>query len=126
MAYPDHLRYTDSHEYVQLEGDIATIGITFFAQDELGEVVFVELPEVGDSFTKGDQFGTVESTKAVSELYAPLSGEVVEVNSELEDQPELINASPYDQAWIIKLKISDDGELAETMTAAEYQNKIGN
>jgi glycine cleavage system H protein len=126
MAYPDHLRYTDSHEYVQLEGDIATIGITFFAQDELGEVVFVELPEVGDSFTKGDQFGTVESTKAVSELYAPLSGEVVEVNSELEDQPELINASPYDEAWIIKLKVSDDGELTETMTAAEYQNKIGN
>ncbi|HSK84310.1 MAG TPA: glycine cleavage system protein GcvH, partial [Rubrobacter sp.] len=104
MNIPEDLQYTKSHEWVLIEGDTATIGITDHAQDELGDVVFVELPDEGATFDAGESFGTVESVKAVSDLYAPVGGEVVEVNSTLEDAPENINEDPYGEGWIVKLR----------------------
>lgn len=118
MSVPEELQYTKSHEWVRTEGDTATIGITDHAQDELGDVVYVELPEEGASFDAGDSFGTVESVKAVSDLYAPVGGEVVEVNSALEDSPEKINEDPYGEGWIVKLRTSGEGAL---LSAEEYQ-----
>lgn len=106
----EDLRYTKSHEWVKLEGDTATIGITDYAQHELTDIVFVELPKVGDTFEQEDEFGVVESVKSVSELYAPIAGEVVAVNEQLEDAPELINESPFDDGWIMKLRLDDDGK----------------
>lgn len=110
----DDLRYAKSHEWVRLNGDIATVGITDYAQHELTDIVFVELPAVGDTFELEDEFGVVESVKSVSELYAPLPGEVIEVNAALEDAPELINESPFDEGWIMKLKV-DDAEAFEKL-----------
>ena len=118
MSVPEELQYTKSHEWVRTEGDTATIGITDHAQDELGDVVFVELPEVGTTFDAGDSFGTVESVKAVSDLYAPVGGEVVEVNEALNDSPEKINDDPYGDGWIIKLRVSDEGDL---LSASDYE-----
>ena len=118
MSVPEELQYTKSHEWVRTEGDTATIGITDHAQDELGDVVFVELPEVGTTFDAGDSFGTVESVKAVSDLYTPVGGEVVEVNETLNDQPEKINEDPYGEGWIVKLSASGEGEL---LSASDYQ-----
>ncbi|MGH3145519.1 MAG: glycine cleavage system protein GcvH [Rubrobacter sp.] len=111
MSVPGDLEYTRSHEWVRTEGDTATIGITDHAQDELGDVVFVELPGEGDTFEAGESFGTVESVKAVSDLYAPVGGEIVEVNSGLEDAPEKINDDPYGEGWIVKLRTSGDADL---------------
>ncbi|CAN5629135.1 MAG: glycine cleavage system protein GcvH [Actinomycetota bacterium] len=121
MSLPQDLKYTKSHEWVRTDenGDTATIGITDHAQDELGDVVFVELPSVGDTFDKGETFGTVESVKAVSDLYAPIAGEVVEVNSALEDSPEKINEDPYGEGWILKLKTS--GDSGDLLSAADYE-----
>ena len=119
MSVPEELQYTKSHEWVRTEGDTATIGITDHAQDELGDVVFVELPEEGDTFDSGDSFGTVESVKAVSDLYTPVGGEVVEVNEVLNDSPEKINEDPYGDGWIVKLRTS--GEAAELLSAADYE-----
>lgn len=123
--YPENLRYTKEHEWVSVSGEEATVGITFFAQKELGDVVFVELPDVGRALTSGEEFGTVESVKAVSEIYAPFAGEVTEVNKELEDKPETVNEDPYGRGWMMKMKISDPSELESLMDAAAYQEMVG-
>lgn len=124
MDFPDELKYTEEHEWVLVEDDVATIGITDFAQDQLGDVVFVELPEVGDVLEMGKTLGVVESVKAVSDIYAPLSGEVVEINEELPDEPELLNTSAYEDGWMIKLKISDPRELDALMDASDYESFV--
>lgn len=121
MSLSEDLFYSDEHVWVKKEGDQARIGITDFAQDELGDVVFVELPEIGEEIELDEPFGSVESVKTVSELYAPISGTVIEVNEELEDSPELVNESPYDQAWMIVVELSDDTELDELLTDEEYE-----
>ncbi|VAX23605.1 Glycine cleavage system H protein [hydrothermal vent metagenome] len=124
MKFPDDLYYTKDHEWARIEGDIATVGITDFAQGELGDVVFVELPEQGKALNSEESFAVVESVKTVSDLYSPFSGEVTEVNTGLEDQPELVNQSPYEKGWIIRLKLSNPSETGKLMNAADYQNMI--
>jgi len=124
MEIPEALQYTSEHEWIAIEDDVATIGITDYAQGELGDIVFVELPNKGDSTNQTEAFGTIEAVKTVSELYAPLSGEIKDVNSILEKQPELINNDPYGEGWIIKLKISDESELEKLLSAEEYQSQI--
>lgn len=124
MDFPDELKYTEEHEWLLVEADTVIIGITDFAQDQLGDVVFVELPEVGDQLETGKPLGVVESVKAVSDVYAPLNGEVVEINEALPDEPEMLNTSPYEDGWMIKLKISNVDELEEMMDAADYQKFI--
>ena len=121
MSVPEELQYTRSHEWVRTEGDTATIGITDHAQDELGDIVFVELPEDGATFDAGDSFGSVESVKAVSDLYTPVGGEVVEVNSSLEDAPEKINDDPYGEGWIVKLRTSGEADL---LSPEEYEKVV--
>ncbi len=121
MSVPGDLQYTRTHEWVRREGDSATVGITNHAQDELGDVVFVELPEEGATFGAGDAFGTIESVKAVSDLYAPVGGEVVEANSALEDAPEKVNEDPYGDGWIIRLRVSGEGDL---LSAEEYEKVL--
>lgn len=121
MNIPEELSYTRTHEWVKREGDIATIGITDHAQDELGDVVFVELPEKGATFDAGDAFGTIESVKAVSDLYTPVGGEVVEVNETLNDSPERVNEDPYGGGWMVKLRISEEGAL---LSAGEYARVV--
>jgi glycine cleavage system H protein len=120
MEVPKELRYSREHEWVAVEEGVATIGITDYAQEQLGDVVYVELPEVGVHVTKDEPFGVVESVKAVSDVYAPVSGTVVEVNGPLADSPETVNEDPYGDAWMIRVEMSDPGELDELMTAAEY------
>ena len=122
MSVPEELQYTKSHEWVRVEDGVATVGITDHAQDELGDVVFVELPETGATLAPGDSFGAVESVKAVSDLYAPVGGEVVEVNSALEDSPEKINEDPYGEGWIVKLRVSDDD--AGLLSASDYEQLL--
>lgn len=125
MTIPDDLRYAKSHEWVRDNGDgTATIGISDFAQDELGDVVFVELPEVGTMLEAGEDFGVVESVKAASDIYAPISGEVVEANEVLEDSPETINESAYEEGWLIKVSIGDAAELDNLLDAAGYQAMV--
>jgi glycine cleavage system H protein len=119
--YPTDLRYTKDHEWVRLDGNIATIGITDYAQHELGDVVYVELPKVGAKLLAGKSFGTVESVKAVSEIYCPVAGEVTEVNSALTETPETINTDPHGKAWLIKLKVEDGSASSGLMDAAGYQ-----
>jgi len=121
LSVPEDLQYTKSHEWVRTEGDAATIGITEHAQEELGDVVFVELPEEGATIDAGESFGTVESVKAVSDLYAPVGGEVVEVNSSLEDAPEKINDDPYGEGWIVKLRTSEEADL---LSPEEYEKVV--
>lgn len=121
MSVPEDLQYTKSHEWVRTEDDTATIGITDHAQEELGDVVFVELPAEGDTFEAGEAFGSVESVKAVSDLYAPVGGEVVEVNSALEDAPEKINEDPYGEGWIVKLRTSGEADL---LSPEEYERVV--
>jgi glycine cleavage system H protein len=122
LSVPEELQYTKSHEWVRTEGDTATIGITDHAQEELGDIVFVELPEEGATLDAGDSFGTLESVKAVSDLYAPVGGEVVEVNEALNDSPEKINEDPYGDGWIIKLRVSDEG--AALLSASDYEQLL--
>ena len=117
MSTPKELKYSEEHEWVKTEDGKVRIGITHFAQSELGDIVFVELPQVGDDIKSGDPFGSVESVKTVSELYAPISGKVVEVNSELEDSPEFVNESPYENAWMIVVEPSDLSEMNELLSA---------
>lgn len=124
MSLPKDLRYTEEHEWVKVEGNKVRVGITDFAQSELGDIVFVELPEVGTELSANDPFGSVESVKTVSELYAPVSGKVVEVNEELEDSPELVNESPFDQAWMIVLEVEDLSEVDNLLTAEQYEAMI--
>jgi glycine cleavage system H protein len=121
LSIPDDLQYTKSHEWVRMEDGTATIGITDHAQEELGDVVFVELPEVGNTIEAGDSFGTVESVKAVSDLYTPVGGEVVEVNSSLEDSPEKINDDPYGEGWIVRLSTSEEADL---LSPEEYEKVV--
>ncbi len=124
MDFPEELKYTEEHEWVLVEDDIATIGITDFAQDQLGDVVFAELPEVGDNLEAGATLGVVESVKAVSDVYAPVSGEVVEINEDLLDEPETLNNSPYDAGWMAKVKLTDSSALDELMDATAYQEFV--
>jgi len=123
--YPDNFRYTTEHEWVLAEGDSGTVGITFHAQHELGDIVYVDLPKIGAKAEKGVSFGSVESVKAVSEIFAPVSGKIVAVNELLADAPEKLNEDPHGAAWLVKIKLSKPEELAELMTAAEYQEHIG-
>jgi len=123
--YPDNFRYTTEHEWVLAEGDSGTVGITFHAQHELGDIVYVDLPKVGAKAEKGVAFGSVESVKAVSEIFAPVSGKIVAVNELLTDAPEKLNEDPHEAAWLVKIKLSKPEELGELMTAAEYQEHIG-
>ena len=125
MAYPDDLRYSKEHEWVRVEGSRATIGITSFAADELGDIVFVELPEMGAALTQFGTFGVVESVKAVSDLFAPISGEVVEVNEALRDAPELLNSDPFVEGWIARVELSDTSELDSLMDAGAYATETG-
>lgn len=118
---PEDSRYAKSHEYVHVEGDTGTIGITDYAQKELGDVVFVELPQVGTQLEQGDEMGSIESVKAVSELFAPVSGEVVEINEALADKPELVNTDPHGDGWMIRIKLSTPDEVDELMGAEEYE-----
>lgn len=122
--YPDDLRYTREHEWVRVEGHIATVGITHYAQDELGDVVYVELPVAGEALTAGAEFGTVESIKAVSPLFGPISGEVVEVNEALITGPENVNEGPYEAGWMLKVAIADESELDELMAAEAYEQFV--
>ncbi len=122
--YPDNLKYTKDHEWIQIKGDTGIVGVTFFAQKELGDVVFVELPEVGRRVKAGEEFGTIESVKAVSEIYSPVSGEVLEVNSALRDNPETVNQDPYAGGWILKLRLSAPAEVAGLMDAASYRSLV--
>lgn len=121
---PEDSRYAKSHEYVHAEGGIGTIGITDYAQKELGDVVFVELPAIGSQLELGDELGSIESVKAVSEIFAPVSGEVVEVNEALRDKPELINTDPYGDGWMIRLRLTTPDEADELMSAEEYDEYI--
>lgn len=121
---PEDNRYAKSHEYVHVEGDVATIGITEYAQKELGDVVFVELPRPGSTLEAADELGSIESVKAVSELFAPVSGEVLEVNERLQDQPDLVNTDPYGDGWMIRVRLSDPTEVDELMSAEEYEEFI--
>ena len=121
MSVPEELQYTRSHEWVRTEDDTATIGITDYAQEELGDIVYVELPEEGATFDAGDSFGSVESVKAVSDLYTPVGGEVVEANEALGDNPEKINEDPYGDGWIVKLRVSDEGDL---LSASDYEQLL--
>ena len=123
--FPDDLRYSREHEWVRLDGEQATIGITSFAANELGDIVFVETPEVGSALSQFASFGVVESVKAVSDLYAPISGEVTEVNDALRDQPELLNTAPFEDGWIMKLKLADPAELDALLDAAAYAELTG-
>jgi glycine cleavage system H protein len=120
MAYPDDLSYSKEHEWVRVDGSRATIGITSFAADELGDIVFVELPEPGAGLSQFGTFGVVESVKAVSDLYAPVSGEVVEVNEALRDAPELLNSDPFGEGWIAKVELADSSELDNLMDSSAY------
>lgn len=124
MSTPKELRYSEEHEWVKLEGEKVRVGITHFAQSELGDIVFVELPEVGDEISADEPFGSVESVKTVSELYAPISGKVVEVNEELSDSPEFVNESPYEKAWMIVVEPSDESEIDNLMTSEKYEEMI--
>ncbi|NVK10918.1 MAG: glycine cleavage system protein GcvH [Gammaproteobacteria bacterium] len=119
---PSELKYIDSHEWIRVEGDCAVVGVTDHAQESLGDVVFVELPEVGAELAAGDEAGVVESVKAASDIYSPLSGEIVEVNTELEDAPETVNDSPYDDGWFFKIKLSDMSELDGLLDADAYKD----
>lgn len=125
MNTPSELKYTKDHEWVKIEGNTATVGITDFAQGELGDIVFVDVDSVDDELNAGDVFGSVEAVKTVSDLYLPVSGKVTEFNEALEDQPELLNSDPYGVGWIIKLEIADGADLSALLSAEEYQATIG-
>jgi glycine cleavage system H protein len=124
-TYPEDFRYTKEHEWVRVEGDTGTVGITFHAQKELGDIVYVDLPKVGAILEQGKTMGSVESVKAVSDLFSPVSGEVVEVNAMLATAPEKLNADPHGEAWMVKMKLSAPGEDAGLLSAADYQAYVG-
>ena len=122
--YPADYRYTKDHEWIKVEGPVGTIGITDYAQSELGDVVFAELPKVGATIKAGESFGTIESVKAVSEIFTPVSGEIAEINSKLVDTPEIINKDPHGSAWLVKIRLSDPKEVSALMDAAAYETYI--
>lgn len=125
MNVPSNLKYTKEHEWVRVEGTTAFVGITDYAQSELGEIVFVEVETVGETLTEGEVFGTVEAVKTVSDLYLPISGTILEFNNELEDAPELVNEDAFGKGWMIKLEISDSAQLESLLSATEYEALIG-
>ena len=124
LNFPDDVMYTDDHEWTKMENDETIIGISDYAQDQLGDIVFVELPQVGETFEKGAEFGTVESVKAVSELFLPVSGEIVAVNDALEDMPELVNNEPYTGGWMLRIKLSEKSELDQLMNKSAYLESL--
>ncbi|ARV62064.1 glycine cleavage system protein H [Nostocales cyanobacterium HT-58-2] len=124
FEYPEDLRYLDTHEYVRLEGEIATIGITAFAVDQLGDIVFLEIPEIGDALTKGDSFGTIESVKAVEDLNSPVTGTVIERNEHLIESPEELVDDPYGEGWLLKVRVNDPGDIDDVLTADEYRSQV--
>jgi glycine cleavage system H protein len=125
LEYPEDLKYLDSHEYIRLDGEIATIGVSAFAIDQLGDIVFLELPEVGDSVAVGESFGTIESVKAVEELYPPVSGTVIERNETIVDAPEALAEDPYGEGWLIKVRMDDpDSELVDVLSPSEYRAQV--
>lgn len=124
MNFPAELKYTKDHEWIRVDGDVAYVGITDYAQSELGEIVFVDVTTVGETVAKEETFGTIEAVKTVSDLFMPVGGEVLEVNPELEDAPQLVNEDAYGKGWIIKISISDPAELDELLDAAEYEKTI--
>jgi glycine cleavage system H protein len=124
FEYPENLRYLDSHEYVRLDGDIATIGITAFAIDQLGDIVFLELPDVGETVDKGDSFGTIESVKAVEDLKSPVTGTVLERNDAMTDAPEQLADDPYGEGWLLKVRVNDTSDIEDAMTADEYSTQV--
>jgi glycine cleavage system H protein len=125
MNFPTNLKYTKDHEWILVDGATGTVGITEFAQGELGDVVFVELPKVGKEVKKGDSFGTIEAVKAVSDLFAPVAGSIIEVNEELATAPEIVNKDPYGKGWMVKLRLSNPGEVEGLMDASAYQASVG-
>ena len=124
FEYPEDLKYLDTHEYVRLDGEIATLGISEFAVDQLGDIVFLELPEVGDALEKGETFGSIESVKAVEDMYAPISGTVIERNEAMVNSPELISEDPYGEGWFLKLRINDADDLNDALSATEYRAQV--
>jgi glycine cleavage system H protein len=126
MNFPENLKYTKEHEWVSIDGDIATVGVTDFAQGELGDIVFVEIETEGETLAKDEVFGTIEAVKTVSDLFMPLSGEIVEINTNLEDAPESVNENPYDAGWMVKIKLSDTSELEGLMDVESYKALTGN
>lgn len=124
LEYPQDLRYLDSHEYVRLDGEVATIGISAFAVDQLGDIVFIEVPAEGEILSKGEILGTIESVKAVEDLYVPISGTVIERNSTVIDAPEQLAQDPYGEGWLLKVKINDSSELEDTLSASEYRSQV--
>jgi len=124
MEFPEDVKYSKEHEWVRVEGNVATVGISDYAQEQLGDVVFVELPAVGDKVSKEDAFGVVESVKAVSDIYAPVSGKVIEVNDDLPDNPEIINEDPYEDGWMIKIEMNDPEDLEDLMSSVEYEEYV--
>jgi glycine cleavage system H protein len=125
METPESLRYTEEHEWVRLEGTEAVVGITDYAQGELGDIVFVELPQVGSDLRQGGPFGTIEAVKTVSDLFAPVSGKVAAVNDRLKDEPEVVNKSPYVDGWMVRIRVDDPSELAALMDSAKYRKHVG-
>lgn len=125
MTIPDDLKYTKEHEWIRVEGDHAVVGVTDFAQGELGDVVFIEIETEGETLSRGDTFGTIEAVKTVSDLYMPVDGEVVEVNGELDESPELVNSKPYEDGWMIRIRISDKSQLDDLLSADDYRELIG-
>lgn len=126
LKFPEDLKYAESDEWIRMDGDTATIGISDYAQDALNDLVYVEFKSVGDSLELGDSFGEVESVKAASEMYVPVAGEIIEVNENLEGDPEIINSDPYGEGWMIKIKVTDDSNLANLMDAAAYKEYCDN
>lgn len=124
MSHPSDRVYSKEHEWVLADGDVVTVGITHFAQDQLGEVVYIELPSVGDMLVAGETFGEIESVKSVSELYAPVSGEIIEVNDALGDSPETVNAHPHDSGWMLKVRLDDDSALDGLLSTSDYDDFI--
>ncbi|MEP6259996.1 MAG: glycine cleavage system protein GcvH [Gillisia sp.] len=125
MNVPKELKYTKDHEWVRIEGDVATVGVTDFAQGELGDIVYVEVETVGETLEKEEVFGTVEAVKTVSDLFSPLSGEIIEFNESLEDTPEKVNSDPYGDGWMVKIRISDQDQVSDLLSASEYKEIIG-
>ena len=124
MNIPDDMKYTDDHEWIKIDSDLAIVGITDFAQSELGDIIFVEFPNIGESVNQKDTIGTLEAVKTVADIYSPLSGEIIEINEQLESNPELINEDPYNNGWILKIKINDDNEINSLLSGDDYRKLI--
>jgi len=124
MNFPENVKYTSEHEWIRVDGEVAYIGITDYAQDQLGDIVYVDIPSVGETLNAGDVFGTIEVVKTISDIFMPVGGEVLEQNEALADQPELVNKDPYGEGWLIKIKVTDEGDFAKLLDAAAYKALI--